>query len=177
MDTSRQLSADEDGDLLDDQNTAKYREIMTGCLMYVCRGTRPPDIAYSVGVLVVLVRLIMCSLCCFKAAVAAESFMAAAVAIKEAHLWLKKLFPNLGVIDEDEAVKIMCDYNESAEAVLRSPPRIIEVSKHISRQWNFAKESVALNAVKIEYVITAKQVADIFTKPLERQKFEAGRLA
>ncbi|GAX77735.1 hypothetical protein CEUSTIGMA_g5178.t1 [Chlamydomonas eustigma] len=50
MDT-RQLSA-EDGDLLDDQSTAKYRE-MTGCLislMYVCRGTRP-DIAYSVGVL------------------------------------------------------------------------------------------------------------------------------
>ncbi|GAX86692.1 hypothetical protein CEUSTIGMA_g14099.t1, partial [Chlamydomonas eustigma] len=47
MDT-RQFSV-EDGDLLDDQSTAKYRE-MTGCLMYVCRGTRP-DIAYSVGVL------------------------------------------------------------------------------------------------------------------------------
>ena len=47
MDT-RQLSA-ADGNLLDDQDTAKYRE-MTGCLMYVCRGTRP-DIAYSVGVL------------------------------------------------------------------------------------------------------------------------------
>ncbi|GAX79016.1 hypothetical protein CEUSTIGMA_g6456.t1 [Chlamydomonas eustigma] len=101
-------------------------------------------------------------------------FMAAAEAIKEA-LWFKKLLPNLGVIDEDEAVMIMCD-NESAEAVLRSP-RINEVSKHISRKWNFAKESVALNEVKIEHVSTAKQVADIFTKPLERQKFEAGRLA
>ncbi|GAX86101.1 hypothetical protein CEUSTIGMA_g13514.t1 [Chlamydomonas eustigma] len=95
-------------------------------------------------------------------------FMAAAEAIKEA-LWFKKLLPNLGVIDEDEAVKIMCD-NESAEAVLRSP-RINEVSKHISRKWNFAKESVPLNEVKIEHVSTAKQVADIFTKPLERQKF------
>jgi len=63
-------------------------------------------------------------------------FMAAAEAIKEA-MWFKKLLPNLGVIDEDEAVKIMCD-NESAEAVLRSP-RINEVSNHISRKWNFAK--------------------------------------
>jgi hypothetical protein len=88
-------------------------------------------------------------------------FMAAAKAIKEA-VWFKKLLPNLGVIDEDEAVKIKCD-NESAEAVLRSPG-INEVSKHISRKWNFAKESVALNKVKIEHVSTAKQLADIFTK-------------
>jgi len=57
------------------------------------------------------------------------------------------------LIDEDEAVEIMCD-NESSEAVLRSP-RINEVSKHISRKWNFAKESVALNEVKIEHVSTA----------------------
>ncbi|GAX84434.1 hypothetical protein CEUSTIGMA_g11854.t1 [Chlamydomonas eustigma] len=46
--TAWQLST-EDGDLLDDKDRTKYRE-MTGCLMYVCRGTRP-DIAYSVGVL------------------------------------------------------------------------------------------------------------------------------
>ncbi|GAX79093.1 hypothetical protein CEUSTIGMA_g6533.t1 [Chlamydomonas eustigma] len=235
MDT-RQLSV-EDGDLLDDQSTAKYRE-MTGCLMYVCRGTRP-DIAYSVGVLArymkqprtlhlkaamdILKYLAATKLMGIEyggqkdtfvgysgsdlggcrddsrsttgfafmlngGAVSWRSrlqptiadssceaeFMAAADAIKEA-LWFKKLLPNLGVIDEDEAVKIMCD-NESAEAVLRSP-RINEVSKHISRKWNFAKESVALNEVKIEHVSTAKQVADIFTKPLERQKFEAGRLA
>jgi hypothetical protein len=48
MDT-RQLSAT-DGNLLDDQDTDKFTE-MTGCLMYVCCGTRP-DIAYSIGVLV-----------------------------------------------------------------------------------------------------------------------------
>ncbi|GAX86625.1 hypothetical protein CEUSTIGMA_g14033.t1, partial [Chlamydomonas eustigma] len=210
MDT-RQLSA-EDGDLLDDQSTAKYRE-MTGCLMYVCRGTRP-DIAYSVGVLArymkqprtlhlkaamdILKYLAATKLMGIEyggqrdtfvgysdsdlggcrddsrsttgfafmlngGAVSWRSrlqptiadssceaeFMAAAEAIKEA-LWFKKLLPNLGVIDEDEAVMIMCD-NESAEAVLRSP-RINEVSKHISRKWNFAKESVALNEVKIEHV-------------------------
>ncbi|GAX74883.1 hypothetical protein CEUSTIGMA_g2329.t1 [Chlamydomonas eustigma] len=193
MDT-RQLSA-EDGDLLDDQSTAKYRE-MTGCLMYVCRGTRP-DIAYSVGVLASDLggcRDDSRSTTGFAfmlngGAVSWRSRLQPTIAearhvkqsswlqletIKEA-LWFKKLLPNLGVIDEDEAVKIMCD-NESAEAVLRSP-RINEVSKHISRKWNFAKESVALNEVKIEHVSTAKQVADIFTKPLERQKFEAGRLA
>ncbi|GAX84540.1 hypothetical protein CEUSTIGMA_g11961.t1 [Chlamydomonas eustigma] len=214
MDT-RQLSA-EDGDLLDDQSTAKYRE-MTSCLMYVCRGTRP-DIAYSVGVLARYMKQprtlhLKAAMDILKYLAATKlmgieyggrrdtfvgysdsdlvswrsrlqptiadssceaEFMAAAEAIKEA-LWFKKLLPNLGVINEDEAVKIMCD-NESAEAVLRSP-RINEVSKHISRKWNFAKESVALNEVKIEHVSTANQVADIFTKPLERQKFEAGRLA
>ncbi|GAX73236.1 hypothetical protein CEUSTIGMA_g690.t1 [Chlamydomonas eustigma] len=82
-------------------------------------------------------------------------FMAAAEAIKEA-LWFKKLLPNLGVIDEDEAVKIMCD-NESAEAVLRSP-RINEVSKHISRKWNFAKESVALNEITHRLFLRVRKV-------------------
>ncbi|GAX79275.1 hypothetical protein CEUSTIGMA_g6715.t1 [Chlamydomonas eustigma] len=222
------------------KSTAKYRE-MTGCLEYVCRGTRP-DIAYSVGVLArymkqprilhlkavmdILKYLATTKLMGIEyggqrdtfvghsdsdlggcrddsrsttgfafmlnggavssrsrlqptiadSSCEAEFMLAAAEAIKDEALWFKKLLPNLGVIDEDEAVKIMCD-NESAEAVLRSH-RINEVSKHISRKWNFAKESVALNEVKIEHVSTAKQVADyIFTKPLQHQKFEAGRLA
>jgi hypothetical protein len=63
--------------------------------------------------------------------------------------------------------------------VLKSP-RITEVSKHISRKWNFAKERVALGEVQIQYVPTARlarQVADILTKPLERIKVEAGRAA
>ncbi|GAX73000.1 hypothetical protein CEUSTIGMA_g452.t1 [Chlamydomonas eustigma] len=223
MDT-RQLSA-EDGDLLDDQSTTKYRE-MTGCLMYMKQprtlhlkatamdnlkylattklmgieygGQRDTFVGYSdsdlggcrddscstTGFAFMLMNGGAVSWRSTLQPTIADSsceaeFMAAAEAIKEA-LWFKKLLPNLGVIDEDEAVKIMCD-NESTYAVLRSPRINEAVSKHISRKWNFAKESVALNEVKIEHVSTAKQViTDIFTKPLERQKFEvfeAGRLA
>jgi hypothetical protein len=79
---------------------------------------------------------------------------------------------------EDEAVHIVCD-NQNTEALLKLP-RITEVSKHISRKWNFAKERVALGEVQIEHVPTARlarQVADILTKPLERIKVEAGRAA
>jgi len=107
-------------------------------------------------------------------------FVAAAEVIKEA-LWFKKLVPDLGVMKEDEVVHILCD-NQSAEAVLKSP-RITEVSKHISRKWNFAKERVALDTlntldeVPIQHVPTAGQVADIVTKPLEHIKLEAGRAA
>jgi hypothetical protein len=68
-------------------------------------------------------------------------------------------------MNEDEAVHILCD-NQSAEAVLKSP-RTTEVSK----------QRVALGEVQIQHVPTARQVADILTKPLERIKFEAGRAA
>ncbi|GAX77002.1 hypothetical protein CEUSTIGMA_g4449.t1 [Chlamydomonas eustigma] len=150
---------------------------MTGCLMYVCRGTRP-DIAYSVGVLAKYMK--QPRTLHLKAAMDILKYIAATKLMGIEYGGQRDTFVGYSDSDRDEdevdeAVKIMCD-NESVEAVLRSP-RINEVSKHISRKWNFAKESVALNEVKIEHVSTAKQVADIFTKPLERQKFEAGRLA
>jgi hypothetical protein len=222
---ARQLSA-QDGDLLHQGHTEIYREL-TGCLMYLCRGTRP-DISYSIGVLARYMK--QARTLHLKAAwditkylagtkrigieyggnqsfvgysdsdlggsrddqrsttgytfmlhggtVSWESrlqstiadssckaeLMAAAEAIKEA-LWFKKLVPDLGVMNEDEAVHILCD-NQSAEAVLKSP-RTTEVSK----------QRVALGEVQIQHVPKARQVADILTKPLERIKFEAGRAA
>ncbi|GAX78859.1 hypothetical protein CEUSTIGMA_g6297.t1 [Chlamydomonas eustigma] len=106
-----------------------------------------------------------------------RSFLAAAAAeaIKEA-LWFKKLLPDLGAMNDEEAVHIILYDNLSAEAVLKTP-KITEVSKHISRKCNFAKKRVALGEVQIEYVPTSRQVADILTKLLQRMKFELGRAA
>jgi len=45
-------------------------------------------------------------------------------------------------------------------------------TKHIAIQYHFLKEKVAEGEVKLEFVPTTEQVADIFTKPLPKEVFE-----
>ena len=45
-------------------------------------------------------------------------------------------------------------------------------TKHIPIKYHFLWEQVAEKNIKVEYVGTKEQVADIFTKPLPRQSFE-----
>jgi hypothetical protein len=44
--------------------------------------------------------------------------------------------------------------------------------KHIPIKYKFLPEKVAKNNIRVEYVGTKEQVADIFTKPLPREAFE-----
>jgi hypothetical protein len=44
--------------------------------------------------------------------------------------------------------------------------------KHIPIKYHFLWEEVAKKNIKVEYVGTKEQVADIFTKPLPREAFE-----
>lgn len=44
-------------------------------------------------------------------------------------------------------------------------------SKHISIRYNFLKEKVEAKEVKIVYVPTKEQIADILTKPLPQDTF------
>jgi hypothetical protein len=44
--------------------------------------------------------------------------------------------------------------------------------KHIPIKYHFLREQVAEKNIKVEYVGTKEQVADIFTKPLPREAFE-----
>ena len=45
-------------------------------------------------------------------------------------------------------------------------------SKHIEIQYHFIRDMLQRGAIKLHYVGTDEQVADVLTKPLSRVKFE-----
>ena len=45
-------------------------------------------------------------------------------------------------------------------------------SKHIEIKYHYIRDMVQRGAVKLQYVATDDQVADVLTKPLARLKFE-----
>ena len=44
--------------------------------------------------------------------------------------------------------------------------------KHIEIKYHYIKDMVQRGAVKLQYVATKEQIADVLTKPLARAKFE-----
>ena len=47
-----------------------------------------------------------------------------------------------------------------------------EKSKHIEIKYHYIKDMVQRGAMKLQYVATDEQIADVLTKPLARVKFE-----
>ena len=45
-------------------------------------------------------------------------------------------------------------------------------SKHIEIKYHYIKDMVQREALKLQYVATEEQIADVLTKPLARVKFE-----
>ena len=45
-------------------------------------------------------------------------------------------------------------------------------TKHIRIKFHFLREQVTEKNIKMEYIETKEQIADIFTKPLPRETFE-----
>ena len=48
-------------------------------------------------------------------------------------------------------------------------------TKHIEVHHHFVREKVLAGEIKVDYISTNQQPADIFTKPLSWQKFEQDR--
>jgi hypothetical protein len=48
-------------------------------------------------------------------------------------------------------------------------------TKHIAVSFHFAREAIALGQVDFKYIESARNVADMFTKPLTRQVFQGHR--
>lgn len=67
-------------------------------------------------------------------------------------------------LSESEATTIFVD-NKSAQALARNPV-FHDRSKHIDTRYHFIRENIMEKEIKLEYVKSADQVADIFTKPL-----------
>jgi hypothetical protein len=97
---------------------------------------------------------------------AEAEYMAASLATCEA-LWLRKLF--LGLFGEKlEAIVIHCD-NQSC--IRLSENLVFHDRSHIDICYHFIRDYVQKGAVRLQYIQTDDQMADIFTKALCRQNF------
>ena len=70
----------------------------------------------------------------------------------------------------DEPIPIFCD-NTNAISISKNSV-MHSKTKHIPIKYRFVREQVAEKNIKLEYVGTKEQIADIFTKPLPREAFE-----
>jgi hypothetical protein len=82
---------------------------------------------------------------------------------------MKKTLTDIQV-EYDEPIPIYCD-NKSAISISKNPV-MHSKTKHIPIKYHFLQEQVAEKNIRVEYVGTKEQVADIFTKPLPREAFE-----
>ena len=73
-------------------------------------------------------------------------------------------------IHYDDPIPIFCD-NTSAISVSKKPV-MHSKTKHIPIKYHFLREQVLSKVIKLEYVGTKDQLADIFTKPLPKSQFE-----
>lgn len=96
----------------------------------------------------------------------AMSFIAAELA------WLQQLLLELH-IKSTEPPLLLCD-NLSA-IFLSSNPVVHRRSKHFEIDQHYVRERVERNQLRVRYVPTEEQIADIFTKPCSSSRFKSLR--
>ena len=92
--------------------------------------------------------------------------MAVNHATKEA-IWLQGLLRELGR-DKDNPIPIYVD-NQGCIALAKNPQHH-QKTKHIDIQYHFIREKVEEQQVELIYCPTEDMIADIFTKPLSKEK-------
>ena len=94
-------------------------------------------------------------------------YVAAFEAAKEA-LWIRQLLDAINIPPHD-ATTILCD-NNAARSLSEDPmlhPRV----KHMDIKYHFLRENVQDGKVRLQYIPSNDNVADVLTKPLARDKF------
>jgi hypothetical protein len=84
-------------------------------------------------------------------------------------LWMKQTLTDIQV-EYDEPISIYCDNTNTISVSKNS--MMHSKTKHIPIKYHFLQEQVAEKNIRVEYVGTKEQVADIFKKPLPRESFE-----
>ncbi|XP_075640328.1 secreted RxLR effector protein 161-like [Castanea sativa] len=86
-------------------------------------------------------------------------------------LWMKKLLSDYGI--SQNTMIIYCD-NSSAINISMNYVQHSKIKK-IEIRYHFIRDLVERKIVALEYIPTERQNTDIFTKPLDRSKFETIR--
>ena len=94
-------------------------------------------------------------------------YMAACAASQEA-IWLIRLLKEFGCLFT-KPITLMED-NQSCIYLSRNPGDFAK-SKHIDMRYHFVREQVEAGTIILKKVDTKDNLADIFTKPLDRQQF------
>jgi hypothetical protein len=68
-----------------------------------------------------------------------------------------------------ERVPLMCD-NTSPISVAKNPI-FHKKMRHVERRYHFLRDHVEKGDIEMMYIDTEKQLADIFTKPLDSSRF------
>ena len=98
----------------------------------------------------------------------AESEYVAAGACCAQLIWIKQMLSNYGIIQSK--VHLYCD-NESAICIAKNPGQHSR-TKHINIRHHFIRELVESKELVIVHISTDNQLADLFTKPLDKPRFE-----
>jgi len=99
---------------------------------------------------------------------AEAEYVAASSAVNQA-LWLRKILIDLG-FHPSKATEVLCD-NKSVVAMIKNPV-FHGKTKHIKIKYHSIREAERENEVHILYCCGEDQLADIFTKALQKQRFE-----
>ncbi|GJY18282.1 hypothetical protein Tco_0389773 [Tanacetum coccineum] len=83
-------------------------------------------------------------------------------------LWMKSQLTEYGIIYEK--VPIFCD-NTSAIAISNNPV-LHSRTKHIDIRYHFIRDHVLKGDIKLYFIPTQYQLADIFTKPMDEPSFK-----
>ena len=87
---------------------------------------------------------------------------------KEA-IWIRNLLVALSILIETECVNLYGD-NNSAMLTTQNQTHHKRM-KHVDIKYHFIREKVLQKTIQIHRVLTENQIADIFTKPLDKAKF------
>ena len=87
-------------------------------------------------------------------------------------LWMKHMLADIH-IHYDDPILILC--NNTSSISISKNPVMHSKTKHIPIKFHFLRDQVSNNTIKLEYVGTKNQIADICTKPLRKMQFESLR--
>ena len=84
-------------------------------------------------------------------------------------IWIRRLLQELKILG-NEPTNLYCDNQSSIK--LSYNPVFHEKSKHFEIDYHFTRQKVEDNIIRVEYISSREQPADLLTKPLGRIKFE-----